>query len=169
MGAVLKSIDTFIDKFARHGLVVCVFGMLFFSLLNIVLRWFGSNFLWVDPLVRHLVFLSAFLGGVMATGANKHIGIDILGKYFETKNLGNAQKRTNQFIYLVSFLTLCWLIKASIQFTNLELQYGKPTFWGIHSGFLTGIIPFGFGIMAFRSLYKLYAETFTEESAEVSE
>ena len=58
--------------------------MLFFSVLTILLRWFGQSLEFVEPFVRHLVFLSTFLGGVLATGRGTHIGIDIIGKLLES-------------------------------------------------------------------------------------
>ena len=77
MKALLKSTDKFIEKISISLLVVCVLSMLLLSVLNIFLRWFNTTLFWVEPLVRHLVFLSAFLGGVLATGNRSHIGIDI--------------------------------------------------------------------------------------------
>ena len=63
--------------------VICLWAMLIISTLSIFLRWFQVSFLWTDPLVRHLVFITAFLGGSLATGANNHIRIDLAGKLFE--------------------------------------------------------------------------------------
>ena len=65
---MIRILDYALEKIAFYILGTCLFGMLFFTLFNIVARWFGMSFLWIDPLVRHMVFLSAFMGAVMATG-----------------------------------------------------------------------------------------------------
>lgn len=157
-----KAIDNGVEKVASWGLIVCVFIMLMLSTLVIVMRWFGITFLWFDPFIRHIVFISTFLGGVIATGRGTHIGIDILGKYLESKDLKSAQVWVQRLIAITSTFTLVWLIKASWAFMLSEFKYGKPTFFGIHSGFLTGIIPIGFALIAYRFFYLLIA-SFSEK------
>jgi TRAP-type C4-dicarboxylate transport system permease small subunit len=97
-----------------------------------------------------MVFLSTFLGGVLATGRGTHIGIDIIGKWLETKGRKDISIWIQRVIALASFLTLIWLMMASKDFMAIELKYGKPVFWSIPSGYLVGIIPFGFGLIAYR-------------------
>ena len=84
---MIKKIDTFVDRVAFYGIVISVFLMLGLTVLNISLRWFNTSFLWIDPVVRHLVFLSAFLGGTLATGQDNHIRIDLAAKVFESQGL----------------------------------------------------------------------------------
>lgn len=148
-----RAIDKGVEKFSSWGLVVCVLVMLFLSTTVIIMRWFGVTFLWFDPFIRHVVFISTFLGGVIATGRGTHIGIDILGKYLESKNMNNAQAWIERLIAVVSTGTLAWLIKASWDFMLSEMKYGKATFFGIHSGYLTAIIPIGFALIAYRFFY----------------
>lgn len=157
-----RAIDKGVEKFASIGLVICVLTMLFLSTTVIIMRWFDVTFLWFDPFIRHIVFISTFLGGVIATGRGTHIGIDILGKYLESKNKLGAQIWIERLIAVVSTGTLIWLISASWDFMLSELKYGKPVFFGIHSGFLTAIIPFGFGLIAYRFFY-LFLKSFGEE------
>ncbi len=150
---LFKFLDQAIEKVSTWTLLVSVLLMLSLSVLAIVLRWFNLTLHWIEPFVRHLVFLSTFLGGVLATGRGTHIGIDILGKYLESIHndlLYNWIKRVGS---LASFLTLSWLIYASYNFLIVELKYGKPVFWGIESGYLVAIIPVGFGLIAFRFFY----------------
>ena len=149
---LLKVVDKVVDRFASYGLVVSVMLMLFFSVLTILLRWFGTGIHWVEPFVRHLVFLSTFLGGVVATGRGTHIGIDIIGKYLESKGREELVKYIQQVISLVSLGAIIWLVKASYNFVLIELEYGKPVFWGISSGYLVAIIPFGFTLIGIRFL-----------------
>ena len=77
---IFKTLDNIIEKICGYSLVISILAILIFSSLTIVLRWFQINLMWIDPLVRHLVFLSTFLGGVIATGRGTHIGIDLVSK-----------------------------------------------------------------------------------------
>lgn len=163
-----RAIDKAVEKFASYGLVVCVLTMLFLSTLVIVIRWFGVTFLWFDPFIRHIVFISTFLGGVIATGRGTHIGIDILGKYLESKGNISAQIWIQRLIAITSFGTLAWLIQAAWAFMLSEMKYGKPTFFGIHSGYLTAIIPVGLALIAYRFFY-LLLNSFTEEGQKGAE
>ncbi|MFZ4713483.1 MAG: TRAP transporter small permease [Bacteriovoracaceae bacterium] len=152
-------IDKGIDKLSRYGLVLAIAMMLFFSLLTIVLRWFNTTYLWMDPLVRHLVFLSAFLGGVLATGAKNHIGIDVASKIFETRGWHKLNNNLRRLVDLGAVLVLVWLTKASVDFVKMELEFGGEVMLGIHSGVLVMIIPFGFGLIAYRFFFN-FLQTF---------
>ena len=152
-------IDLGIEKLAKGLLVLSIFSMLFLTILCIVLRWFSITILWIDPLVRYLVFLCAFLGGVLATGRKSHIGIDLLSKIIERKN-HHAPIILERIISLVCTGALLWLVYASIEFTKVELQYGKEAFLGIHNGVIVGIIPFGFSLCAYRFFY-LFIKSFS--------
>ena len=154
----ISQLDALIDRLCRWGLYLCLFFMLFLTLFNIVLRFFESSMLWIDPLVRHTVFLSAFLGGALATGRNKNIAIDILANYFKDHKDSKANKIINLIIYTVCLVTLIWLTKAGIDLVELEIEYGRKVFLSIHSSFLIGIIPFGLGIISLRFFFKISDE-----------
>lgn len=151
MFGFVKKFDIAIEKVAQYLLVVCILGMLGMSVLNIVLRWFQSHILWFEPFVRYLVFFSAFLGGVIATGKRTHIGIDIVGKYFEAKQNWKAHRWVGRIIDLISLLVLIVLTDACMDFVAEEAKYGRENvFIGIHAKYLAAIIPFGFGLIAVR-------------------
>ena len=162
MKALLKSTDKFIEKISISLLVVCVLSMLLLSVLNIFLRWFNTTLFWVEPLVRHLVFLSAFLGGVLATGNRSHIGIDILHRWLEGKKDSNIANLILRVTSLISIGTLVWLVMAAIEFVKTEFEFGRDVFWGIHSGFLVGIIPFGFLLILIRFFIIFYLSFFKD-------
>lgn len=147
---IIAKIDSYLDRASSYGLVIAVLAMLFLSVLVIVLRWFNITFHWYDPFVRHLVFLSAFLGGVIATGRGNHIGIDILSRFLEAKNLHHVKDKLNFIIGVIASLSLIWLAHACYKFTLLEFEYGKPTFFGIHSGALVALMPLGFVLISMR-------------------
>jgi len=104
------------------------------------------------------------LGGIIATGRGTHIGIDIIGKQLEVRGMKHHQMIINRIIYLASFGVLAWTIKAAIDFSKIEFEYGKVEFLGIHSGVLVSIIPMGFSGIAFRYLY-LFMNSFSKEKA----
>jgi TRAP-type C4-dicarboxylate transport system permease small subunit len=158
----VKTLDDMIEKGVSYLLVSSVLTILFLSVLVIVLRWFSISFSWYDPLVRHLVFLTAFLGGSIATGRGTNIAIDVVGRYLDASKNESIKDWIERFILLVSLGTLLWLIKAGIEFCKVELEYGSPTFWGIHSGVLVGIIPVGFGIISIR-LFLRFIKSFEGE------
>lgn len=142
----------FLESLSGGVLVVAVALMLSLTIINIVLRWLGMSLLWVDPFVRHLVFMSAFLGGVLATGKNCHIGIDILAKVFESTNSHRAQRIHRLILSLASALIVFVLAYASMSFLLQEMEYGKEEFLGLHSSVLIGIMPVGFLLLGLRFL-----------------
>lgn len=146
----LKKFDQAIDDGSSFLLVVSVVLMLFLSVLNIFLRWGNTTIHWVEPFVRHLVFLSAFLGGVLATGRKNHIGIDIIGRWLEIKKLDKMRLYVERLIYIISIATLYFLIYASVDFFQTERKYGQDVFLGVHSSSLVAIIPLGFGLILLR-------------------
>ena len=146
---VIKKVDHFIDSVSSYLLVVSVVLMLFLSVLNIFLRWGNTTIFWIEPLVRHLVFASAFLGGILATGRKNHIGIDIIGRWLEVKKYYRLRLHVERLIYVISIFTLYFLIISSLDFMKSEAEFGRKVFLGIHSSHLVGIIPVGFtAIMA---------------------
>ncbi len=70
--------------------------------------------------------------------------------------------RARQIRRVLIFLALIWLVVASYNFMLMELKYGKISFLGLHSGWLVGIIPFGFSMMAIRFL-NIFLQSFSNE------
>lgn len=147
----LKKFDLFIEKISSQMLVVSVLVILFFSTLSIVFRWMHINFQWIEPMVRHLVFVCAFLGGVIATGRGTHIGIDLVGKFVESQNWHHLRIWIARLILFVSGTVLLWMIKAGIDFTIIEMEFTKDAGLGfLKSGQLVAIIPIGLSLIAMR-------------------
>lgn len=162
-----KKIDFGLEKSSQFLLVLSVAVMLLLAVATIVLRWFNLSYPWLDPAVRHLVFITTFLGGVMATGRGTHIGIDILSKFFENQKRWGSLLWMKRFISLTSFLTLLWLIKASKDFALIEFEYGKEAFLGIHSGVLVSIIPVGFALIAYR-FFTIFLVSISETQEQIA-
>ena len=153
MFTVIKKCDYGLEKLTTYLLVISVMSMLSLSSLSIVVRWFQYNITWIDPFVRHLVFFSAFLGGVIATGNGTHIGIDILGKFVESRGWHSLRTFISKVIYIASILVLLWMIKAGIDFTKVEMEFSKEEFWGIGSGYLVMLIPVGLSLLTIRFIF----------------
>ena len=80
---LIQAFDDVLERISRWGIVGSLFVILGFAVLSIVLRWVGKSSMWMEPLIRHIVFLSAFLGGSLATSRNVHIKVDLLTKLLE--------------------------------------------------------------------------------------
>ena len=150
---IIKKLDTGLEKLVTYLLVFSVLAMLSLSSFSIVIRWFQHNITWIDPFVRHLVFFSAFLGGIIATGQGTHIGIDILGKFVESKGWHGLRTVITKIVYITSMIVLVWLIKSGIDFTRIEMEFSKEEFWGIQSGYLVMLIPIGLGLLLLRFFF----------------
>lgn len=153
---MIEKFDKLQERFAFAVLVVALFGMLGLTLTNIVSRWFHTSFIWVEPVVRHLVFIAAFMGAVLATGKKTHIKIDLVGRWLEGGGKPRLRKAHFIFISLFSALACFLLAKAGYDFTLVEAQYGKKVFWGLHSSYLVAIIPLGFSLIGIRFLTGIF-------------
>ncbi|MBP9680709.1 MAG: TRAP transporter small permease subunit [Bacteriovorax sp.] len=162
----IKKLDWAIEKFSSWILVLSILAILSCSSLSIVLRWFQINLSWIDPFVRHLVLLGTFVGGVVATGRGNHIGIDLISKYLEVKKFDHAKFIVNRIILFSSGLVLIWMIKSGIDFTKVEMEFSKSEFWGLQSGYLVAMIPFGLGLIAIR-FFTLFILTFEKKVGDV--
>lgn len=150
---ILGLIDRAIEKSCVGVLVAAVLLMIFFSILVIALRPFSITLLWVDPFLRHLVFLSAFLGGAIATGNGTHIGIDVFSRMLESYGKHKMKNMLATFIYFISTVISLVLCKVGYDFCLVELEFGHEIFIGITSGQAVFSIPIGFALMAYRYFY----------------
>ena len=147
--------DDQLEKLSRWGLVLSLFLILGLSVVAIVLRWMGLSFMWIEPLTRHLVFLSAFLGGSLATSKGAHIRIDLVTKLIESSRFKNLKWIHRNAVALFCFFVSLWLLRSGWDFYLMEKEFGAPAFLDLHSSLLVGIIPFGMGLIALRFFNQL--------------
>ncbi len=149
---IIRKIANLLDSVVKKALVLLVFSMLSLSVINVCLRWFGISYSWIEPLVRHMVFATAFLGATLATASGKHIAVEIFHKLLETK----GKKRNLLLIQKVStaltIFVLFFLANSGYEFFSVEQRYGSESFLGIHSSTLVLIIPIGFSLMFLRAI-----------------
>ncbi|MBP9674576.1 MAG: TRAP transporter small permease subunit [Bacteriovoracaceae bacterium] len=154
---ILTAMDKGLERFCYLTLLVFMGGIILLSSITIFLRWEGLAFLWIDPLVRHLVFACAFLGGTLAVGRREHIGIDIIPKILQRKDQKKYKKRLRQTLDFISFGILIWLVVASFHLVKVEAKNGEFVMLGLHSSILIAIMPLGFSFMAYRYFYHFVA------------
>ena len=167
-----ERIDRAVEKLASVILFASLIAMISLTLLSIFLRWFNHSLLWIERFVRHLVFMTAFTGGIVATGSKNHIAIDLAGRILETLELEKLRVWVNRLIYVFCIGSLIWLTYAGYRLVETELEIGHEKFLGIHSSVLAATIPVGLGLIAFRFfclLLQSFALPATSSESGVSE
>lgn len=160
MRKFVRFIDWVLEGFSRWSLIIILFGILLFAVSSIVLRWLGMSPSWIEPMVRHMVFLSAFLGGSLATSKRVHIKVDILTHLVDRSSSKSLKWVHQNLISLFCFVTTLVLTCSAHDFFKVEQQYGSDSFLGIHSSFLVAIIPFGMGLISLRFFNQLFLGLF---------
>jgi TRAP-type C4-dicarboxylate transport system permease small subunit len=155
MEKIICAFDDMLEKLSRWGIIACLYVILSFAVLSIVLRWLGIAPPWIEPMIRHIVFLSAFFGGSLATSKNVHIKVDVLTKIVENSTSKILHWFHRNFVSLFCLLVTSVLMKSSFDFFLVEKEFGSQAFLGIHSSWLVGIIPFGMGLITLRFFNQL--------------
>ena len=152
---IINNILEYIEKL----LVIISFSlMVTFSFLNVILRalytkfniQFANTLLtsfdWSDPFARLMVLWITFLGASLLTKDNRHIRIDLMGQFLSPFLLS-----IRELIIAIACAVICLLmVRASIGYISMEMQYGTSSIMGISAWKWQIIIPFGFSIMLFR-------------------
>lgn len=155
MEKIITIFDDVLEKISRWGIILCLYVILGFAVLSIVLRWMGMSPSWLEPMIRHVVFLSAFLGGSLATSKNVHIKVDLLTKVVEASSSKILHWLHRNLVTFFCLVVTVALTKAAYDFFLVEKEFGTVGFLGIHSSWMVGIIPFGMGLIALRFLNQL--------------
>lgn len=161
------------DRFLSAFVAVILLVMVFLSGLQIFLRnLFDSGLLWIDPLLRHLVLLLAFVGALVATGVKRHIQINILGRLVR----GGWRRVVGATVATLSAFVCLALAHASLLLLRDELEFGDVAFLGVATWVVVLVFPVAFFALAFRFFYLSLLEVVGEapppgeehEAAEVS-
>lgn len=152
---LIQKFDDILEKISRWGLISCLLGILGLAVMAIFLRWSGKSFMWLEPLVRHMVFLSAFLGGSLATSKDVHIKVDLLTKLLERTDSVIVHWLHKNMISLFCLITVSALYKSAYDFYLSEKEFGSPSILGLHSSVYVAIIPFGVGLIGLRFFNQL--------------
>lgn len=163
---IISIFDDVLEKISRWGLVTSLFIILLFSVLSIVLRWMGMSPSWLEPMVRHVVFISAFFGGSLATSKDVHIKVDLMTKLVEASSSNALKWLQRNVVTLFCLVTCILLAKSGYDFFLVEKEFGAESFMGIHSSMLVGIIPAGMGLISLRFLNRLLLGLSSKETHE---
>ena len=133
---------------AEEAMLVCMLlGMIGLAVTQIVLRGaFKSGIVWADPLIRMLVLWISLAGGMIASRQGRHIQIDIISRH-----LGKRGRKIAEGIVQMTTAGICSVIAwYGIKFVQMESASGDMAFANVPSWICSVIIPFAFGMIAFR-------------------
>jgi TRAP-type C4-dicarboxylate transport system permease small subunit len=171
--SIFKSLKKILEKTEEYSLVFFLSVMILSALLQIIFRigfditeklYAGIvNFkFWgilkdfnkqLAPIIKYSVLWSGLIAAGIATSLNHHIKIDIVGKF--------TRGRLRSFILIVTNLiaaAACFVITYYSIIYIIEVEYTSkevPPFFNIPSWVLVLILPFGFGVMAIRFLFRM--------------
>jgi TRAP-type C4-dicarboxylate transport system permease small subunit len=155
---LLRNIDRGLARAEGWLIVIFLSLMVAFTFFQVILRalythahiqWANSILGyadWTDPFVRLLVLWITFLGASLLTGENKHIKIDLMSTVLPSRWLPFRELLLSLVCVLVSAL----LLKASIAYVRIEMEFGDRLFLSIPSWIGQIILPAGFSIILFR-------------------
>lgn len=101
---------------------------------------------WTEPFVRLLVLWITFLGASLITGENKHIKIDLMPALFPSHWLPFREL----LLSLVCVLITAFMLKASIDYIRIEMEFGDQLFLNVPTWIGELILPAGFSMILFR-------------------
>ena len=144
---VNKFINVF-HKIEEMALVFFLSLMIVLTFSQIILRTFFRAVEWFDSIVKYSVLWVGMIAAGIATFRNKHIKIDIIGRFSKGRVKSVILVLTNLFASIVSII----LAYASlIYIIQIEMSSTDPSpFLNIPKWCLFTILPIGFGLMGIR-------------------
>ena len=136
--------------YAENGLLLIILiGMILLAGAQIFLRnFFDYSLFWGDEMLRLMVLWLTIAGGLAASRMDKHIKIEVLGRFLPLK----VQLLTKIIIDLFT-ATVCALFAFySARFVMSSYEFGDTLMRNIPAWMLQSILPVGFGLMAYRHL-----------------
>ena len=148
---VLRTIDRGLVRVEGWLLVVFLGIMVVLSFVQVVLRnFFSTGFVWADPLVRHMVIWTGFLGAAIATHEGRHISIDALTRFLSPRWKAAATVVGQVFLAVVC----AFLVGASWEFLVEEREAGSEFLAGIPTYLALMIIPVGYLLIAVHAVIR---------------
>ena len=126
--------------------------IIFLTFSQIVLRTFFRAIEWFDLVVKYSVLWIALIAANMAVFRNKHIKIDVIGRFAKGRYKSLILVLTNLFASVVSFILSysSFIYVFTIERTSTD----SAPFLNIPKWILLLILPFGFGMMGIRFLIR---------------
>lgn len=128
-------------------LVLLLTGMIVIAVTQIVLRnGFDLGFLWADTLLRILVLWIGLTGALVASRDQRHISIDILGRFLP-RLLARGVSVFNALFTAGISAALAWF---TLEFVRMEYESPSPAFADVPTWVCESIIPLTFALIALR-------------------
>ncbi len=119
------------------------------AVLQIVLRiFFNTGVVWADSFLRISVLWLAMIGGMYAARGDHHINIDLGQRLLSKTN----RTRVQFFIYLSTAFICALVAWYSLNLVQMEYEDGEKAFAAVPVWAAQSILPFGFGVIAWRYL-----------------
>ena len=141
----------------ERGFLVLLFSLMIvlaFSLI-IMRNVLSVGLTWADPLLRNAVLWLGFLGASLATQHDKHIKIDLAGRYLKPKAAAVVGIVTDLFTLVICLL----LSDASLTFVRNEMEFRDTLVtigeFAVPSWWSQVILPVGFVLIALRILVRI--------------
>ena len=163
----LFKFEEWLVKGEKFLIIAFVFFMVILSFLQVVLRlFFHWGIVWLDPVLRHMVLWSGFLGAVLASRYSKHFALDIAFKIHSEKLRKLSTIVANTFTLAISLL----LFYAAYKFIRDEAMMESIAFYAgnfeIKTAFAEIIVPITFLLMAFHTFINSFRKEEVEEKEE---
>ncbi|HRZ13466.1 MAG TPA: TRAP transporter small permease subunit [Kiritimatiellia bacterium] len=143
-GRAVAAAETFL-------LAVLVSALVILSAAQIVLRnFFHTGFLWAEPLLGMGLLWLTMLGALAATGARRHIVIDLVGHFCPPRLRGAIGRITALF----AAAACGWLAAAGARFCQFQKEMETTRILDVPAWIYYLIVPAAFGLMALRFLFQ---------------
>lgn len=141
-------------RFAESTLLVVLFLILLLvAVVQIVARnVLAGGILWGDDLVRMAVLWIALVGGMVATGEDGHIRIDLINRFASDLWIRVTRIFTNAGAAIVCFL----VGYASVEFVHWEFIDQTLGVGSIPAWIFVSIIPFALLVMGIRYVIQIF-------------
>jgi len=150
---IMSKIKDFIKKFLSAFHFVEKAFLIFFlglmvsvAFLQIILRNFFTAIDWFDMLLKYCVLWAGMIAACIATHEDKHIKIDIIGRFTKGKVKQVVITISNLFATIV-----CIILFINFVFLIIQVEYpspDNPPFLNIKKWILLLILPFSFFVMS---------------------
>ncbi len=143
----LKKLAAAWDSAEQVLLALLVILMVVLAALQIILRdFFGTGIFGADLILGMALLWLTMIGGLVATGAAKHINIDLISPFVPGRIQHVVRAVTNLFAALVCSI----LARAGWHYVLLQKEMGTADICGIPTWVYYMVVPACFALMALR-------------------
>jgi TRAP-type C4-dicarboxylate transport system permease small subunit len=128
-------------------LSVLLLSMIGLGAAQILLRWSGEgSFAWGDEAIRLMVLWIALVAGIAAAREDRHIAIDVLSRFLQSRTQAAVSIVIDLFTALVC-VVLAWFSLGMVRFA---IEDGDILLGGLPAWWFQIILPVGFALIAYR-------------------